>query len=286
MRRSRTVWSVVAIVLAACLPQVIGEARADGPGKPRWYVSVGAGGNWMPGMRQVGHNRDGTCYPNNDCTGVAVDGYRWVYDPLADDGRAFEVAAGYRFDGIRFELSASQRKNRLEQRFRSIAYRDGSAIADDPSSPYRSSSRASIDALRTRTLMLSAYRDFPLAGTAFTPYLGAGAGVSRAEVKGLYFRSRYSCAADCDAGPPERYDSWQQDDMSDTVLSGHLHAGVDYRIAEAFSLGLKLTWNVIGKMADESPYRDHAVPGMTSTTEISDMSHWSLLLGVKYMFGD
>lgn len=74
--------------------------------------------------------------------------------------------------------------------------------------------------------------------------------------------------------------------MSDTVLSGHLHAGVDYSIAKAFSLGLKLTWSVMGKMADESPYRDHAVPGMTSTTEISDMSHWSLLLGVKYMFGD
>ena len=74
--------------------------------------------------------------------------------------------------------------------------------------------------------------------------------------------------------------------MSDTVLSGHLHAGVDYGITEAFSLGLKLTWSVMGKMADESPYRDHAVPGMTSTTEISDMSHWSLLLGVKYMFGD
>ena len=125
------VWSVFAIALAACLPQqVMGEAPADGPGEARWYVSAGAGANWMPGMRQVGHNRDGTCYPHGGCIGVAVDGYRWAYDLLAGDGWAFEVAIGYLFDGIRVELSASQRKNRLEQGFRSIAYRDGSAIAD------------------------------------------------------------------------------------------------------------------------------------------------------------
>lgn len=110
--------------------------------------------------------------------------------------------------------------------------------------------------------------------------------MSRAEVKGLYFRSRYSSAVDCDAGPPERYDSWQQDGLSGTVLSGHLHAGMDCGIDEDFAVGVKLTWSVMGKMADESPYRDHAVPGMTSTTEISDMSHWSLVLGVKYMFSD
>ena len=286
MKRSRATWNVFAIALAVCLSGTAGEARADGPGKHRWYVSAGAGANWIPGMKQVGHNRDGTCYPDDDCTGVAVDGYRWVYDLIADDGQAFEIAVGYRFDGMRVELSASQRKNRLEQRFRSIAYRDGAPVAGDLSSPYWSSSRTSIDALRTRTLMLSVYRDFPLAGTAFTPYLGVGGGVSRAEVTGLYFRNRYSCAADCDAGPPERYDSWQEDDLSDTVLSGHLHAGVDYGIGEDFSLGLKLTYSVMGNMTDESPYRDHAVPGMTSTTEVSGMSHWSLMLGVKYAFGD
>ncbi len=68
----------------------------------------------------MGHNRETTCYPNDDCShlpGGIPDGYRWRYDLEADTGVAFEAAIGFMFDGVRLELSASQRNNDLEQKF-------------------------------------------------------------------------------------------------------------------------------------------------------------------------
>jgi len=261
-------------------------AVAGEPGRSGWYISAAGGAGLMADMRQAGTNRDTTCYPNDSCAGLVLDGYRWVYDLEADRGSTFEVALGYRIDGIRIELSARQLASDLGHRFRSVSLLDGSTVPADPSSPYQGQTETSLDALESRALSINLYRDLELPGTALTPYLGVGGGVSWTEVTGLYYRNRYSCPADCDAGPPDRFESWQETDLSDMVLSGHLHAGMDYRVSDAFSLGVKLTYSVMQDMEDESSYHVHAIDGMTSTTTISEMSQFSVLFGVSYHFGE
>ena len=160
------------------------RAPAGEPQRSGWYVGAGVGANWSSDMEQMGHNRDTLCYPNDDCShlpGGMPGGYRWRYDLEADTGVAFEAVIGYMFDSVRLELSASQRKNELDQKFSGSSYLDGTSIRD-AGNDIRSNSMASIGALTTRTLSLNFYYDFPTVANRIIPYLGAGLGLSFVEV--------------------------------------------------------------------------------------------------------
>ena len=86
---------------------------------------------------------------------------------------------------------------------------------------------------------------------------------------------------------PEQYDGRQNEDLTDTVLSAHLHAGLDYRASDKMLLGLKLTYSMVGDMEDvKGDYDFHPVPDLSNFTTISGMNHFSVMLGVKYFFGE
>lgn len=290
MRYSQNQLCVFLFVFVICaIPSAAGASAAREAKPSGWYVGLGAGVNRTSGIEQTGYNRDGICYPDWDCTHIdgAPDGYRWSYDLEADDGAVFEVSIGRTIGAFRLELALAQRKNGIEQKFTDITYLDGSRITPRPMSNYQSDSEARIDDLTTRTLSVNAYYDFSIAGSRFTPYLGAGAGVSFLKLSGLYYESRFSCrnpASDCDM--PEQYNSRQHVDLSDSVYSAHLHAGFDYRASEKTLVGLKLTYSVVGDMEDvEGGYDFHPVPDVSNFTTIGNMNHWSVMFGVKYFFG-
>ncbi len=292
MRASPGKFCVIIAVLAVCAILVAAGASAAQEAKPSgWYVGASIGINKASGIEQAGHNRDNICYPEDDCShlaGGAPEGYRWYYDLDADDGAALEISVGRTFGDFRLELGLAQRKNDVEQKFTDITYLDGARIMARPVSNYQSEANASIDDLTTRTLSLNAYYDFSIAGSRFTPYVGAGVGVSFVELSGVYFEARYSCknpAMDCDI--PEQYDGRQNEDLTDTVLSAHLHAGLDYRASDKMLLGLKLTYSMVGDMEDvKGDYDFHPVAGLSNFTTISGMNHFSVMLGVKYFFGE
>lgn len=265
------------------------KSVAAQPQRSGWYLGAGTGMNWNSGIKQAGWNRDTICYPDEDCAhiGGAPEGYRWFYDLNADPGAAFEISLGRRFGNVRLELSAAQRRNNIEQQFTNITYLDGSALIGAENSTYESRATTSVDDLMMRTLSLNAYYDFPLAESRIVPYLGAGLGPSFVELSGLFFHSQYSCkdpASDCDR--PEQYNSRQQVDLTDTVLSKHFHAGLDYGLNDSFLLGLKLSYSLVDDLEDTSDYSQHPVPDLTNVTEISGMDHWSLMFGLRYLFGD
>ena len=282
---------VIMTGLALCAILGLAGVSAAQQAKPSgWYVGLGLGINKASGVEQAGHNRDNICYPEDDCShldGGAPQGYRWYYDLDADDGAAFEISIGRAFGSIRMELALAQRKNDVEQKFTGITYLDGSRIMARPVSNYQSRTSTTIDDLTTRTLSLNAYYDFSLPGSRLTPYVGAGVGVSFVELSGVFFEARYSCknpASDCDM--PEQYDGRQNEDLTDTVLSAHLHAGLDYRVSEKMLVGLKLTYSMVGDMEAKGDYDFHPVPGLTNTNEITGMNHFSVMFGVKYFFGE
>ena len=291
MRASSIKLRVIMTALALCAILGLAGASAAQQAKPSgWYVGAGAGINKASGIEQAGHNRDNICYPEDDCShldGGAPQGYRWYYDLDADDGAAFEISIGRAMGAFRLELALAQRKNDVEQKFTDITYLDGSRSMARPVSNYQSRTSTTIDDLTTRTLSLNAYYDFSLPGSRFTPYVGAGVGVSFVELSGVFFEARYSCknpASDCDR--PEQYNGRQNEDLTDTVLSAHLHAGLDYRVSEKMLVGVKLTYSMVGDMEAKGDYDFHPVPDLTNTTEISGMNHFSVMLGVKYFFGE
>ncbi len=290
MRASSMKLRVIMIALALCaILGLAGTSAAQGAKPSGWYVGLGLGINKASGIEQAGHNRDTICYPEDDCShvGGAPDGYRWYYDLDADDGSAFEVSIGRALGSMRLELALAQRKNDVEQKFTDITYLDGSRIMARPVSNYQSDTVSRIDNLTTRTLSFNLYYDFSLPGSRFTPYLGAGVGVSFVELSGVYFEARYSCkdpGSNCDM--PEQYDGRQNEDLTDTVLSAYLHAGLDYRVSEKMLIGAKLTYSMVGDMEAKGGYDFHPVADLTNTTEITGMNHFSVMFGVKYFFGE
>ncbi len=280
---------IAALGVCIFLAAATGQSAAGERPHSGWYLGAGIGANWTSGMKQVGHNRDTTCYPDDDCGHLvngAPEGYRWFYDLDMTRGAAFEISIGHRFDDVRLELSATQRTSGVEQEFTGIAYLDGSAIVPAANSDYESTSMTSVGDLRTRTLSLNAYYDFPLAESRIAPYLGAGLGLSLVELSGLYYHSRYSCRQNVQCGEPGQYDSRQAVDLSDTVLSGHLYAGADYSLDDRFLLGLKLSYSLVGDIVDRSAYSEHKIADITNLTDISGIDQWSLTIGLKYLFGD
>ena len=288
---------VITSALAVCaILSMAGAGDAQEKKPAGWYVGLSAGINKASTAEQAGHNRDTICYPEDDCShlpGGAPEGYRWYYDLDADEGAALEISIGRAIGAYRLELALAQRKNDVEQKFTGITYLGGSRVMARPVSNYDSDVTSVIDSLTTRTLSLNAYYDFPLQESRLTPYLGLGAGVSFVELSGVFFEAEYFCkdpqnpaAPACDMARADQYSGRQSADLADTVLSAHFHAGLDYRVSEKLQLGLKLTYSVVGDMEAEGGYDFHPVEGLTNTNEFTGMNHWSVMLGVKYFFGE
>ena len=267
------------------------QAKAEGSRDTGWYITFGAGASRAAMMKQAGRNQDTTCYPNDDCShlpGGMPSGFRWSYVLHPDMATAFELAVGRTFHPVRLELSASRRAFDVEQEFTGLSYLDGSTRVPAEDNRYTSSVTTGVDDLTIHTLSLSAYYDVPLSGSRVTLYLGAGVGLSFAELSGLHYRSGYACMEDSRCERPETYGSRQDIDLTDTVPSLHAHAGIDYRLSERLLLGLKLTSSWMDDMRQRDAYTNHAVPGMTSLTSISGVSgaainFGSLLLTLKYL---
>ena len=239
-------------------------AQSRGERAGGWYVGGGIGSNWASDMDQEGWNRETTCYPTDACFDAdpvpEISGYRWHYDIDAATGVAFEISAGRIFDRTRLELSFAQRKNSLNQMFRSITDYDGIPMEERSGGTVVSNVRASIDHLSVRTLSLNAYYDFPDAVGGISPYLGAGLGPAVVKVSELHFSTDYedtSGNAQAYDPPLSFYNSRQDADLSDMVLAGHLYAGADYGLNAKTLLGLKLTYSMLGDIEARGGYSLH-----------------------------
>ncbi len=293
MRLASFIASAVGGILILC--PIVGVA-AQGPPRSGWYLGGGIGSNWASDMDQEGWNRDPLCYPTDACFDAdpvpEIPGYRWRYDIAAAAGAAFEVAAGRMFDRTRLELSLAQRKNGLDQMFRSITDYDGTPIEERRGGTVVSNSRASIDNRTVRTLALNAYYDFPVADRAlFSPYVGAGLGPAFVKVSGVRFSSDYantSGNAPAYDPPLSFYNSRQDADLSAMILAGHLHADVDYNLTDKTLLGLKLTYSMMGNVEDSSGYSLHPLhgrdPDFPNHNAFTGARYWTLKFTVKHLF--
>lgn len=258
-----------------------------------WYVGGGIGVNWTGDMKQVGWNRDTYCYPDScdnhglsqDISGVSIPGYRWSYNLDVGVGSAFEIAVGRAFNRLRLEISAAQRKNDVDQQFTGITYLDGRPTYRRSEDNIRSNSMARIDDLTTRTLSFNAYYDFLDTLPRITPYLGVGLGVAFVKISGVHFSSDYKNTSDT-SEDLSSYNSYRDVDVTDTVFVGSLYAGTDYSLTDETLLGLKLTYSMMDDVEHTAGYRYHPVEDLTAHENFSGPRQWSVMMTVKYLFGD
>ena len=287
-------FSFVTLCALICFSAAINAASAE-VGRSGWYFSAGPGLALNSGMNQEGWNRDTVCYPTDPCF-VAdpvpeLSGYRWGYAIDADAGAEFEVALGRALGPLRLEVSASQSKNNIEQEFVSLEYLDGSPWIGREG--IVSNDVASIGDLTTRIVALNVYRDFAAAHRALTPYIGIGLGAAFVKVSDVKYENDYQDTAESPPiyDPPlSFYNSIQDVDYSDTVAAGRLHAGADYAINDRILIGAKLTYTLVGDIADTAVYESHPMqqegdPPFTNQTTFDATHSWSLGIALKHQLG-
>ena len=195
--RDLMTFSTVRLFIVAAILMVFaasGEAGAE-PGRSGWYIGGGIGANWTSQMDQEGWNRDTYCYPDSAACAAPgpsadIPGYRWMYDLDLDAGTAFEISVGRMFNNWRLELSAAQRNNAIEQKFKDITFLNGQHDTRPPGNRVTSNSMTRIDDLTARTLSVNAYYDFTDVFERITPYVGVGLGVAFVEISGVHFSTR------------------------------------------------------------------------------------------------
>ena len=278
----------IVMILAAA-----GEASAE-TGRSGWYIGGGIGVNWTYPIDQAGWNRDTYCYPDSAACAVPgpsadIQGYRWMYDLDMDAGSAFEISVGRMFNRWRLELSAAQRNNAIEQKFKSITFLDRSVDSAPSGNTVTSNAMARIDDLTTRTLSVNAYYDFTDVFERITPYVGVGLGVAFVEISGVHFSTRYEDTADPSRDLSE-FNSRQDADLSDTVFVGNFHAGADYSLTDETLLGVKLTYSLMGDVEHTGTYQMHPMhrqdSAFTNHNAFSGPRQVSVMFTLKYLFGD
>ena len=271
-------------------------AAQSGTRRSGWYVGGGVGANWASDITQTGFNRDPLCYPTDACFDEVprpeVSGYRWVYDLDAATGAMFELSTGFILSRARLEVSFAQRKNDLDQIFRSVTTLEGMAMEDRRNTTVTSNTESSIDNLTVRTLAFNGYYDFRDAASGFSPYVGAGVGPAFVDVLGVRFTDEYMDTAGAGAvhDPPlSSYNARLDADFSDTVLAGHLHAGTDFGLNDRTALGVKLTYSMLADVEYTGGYDLHPAhardPNFTHTDTFTGTRYWSLLFTVRHVFG-
>ena len=135
MRRASFIaFTVGGMLILGPASDVWAQSGAGGTPRAGWYVGGDIGANWASDIDQEGWNRDPLCYPTDACFDAdpvpEISGYRWRYDIDAAAGAVFEISTGLILDRTRLELSLAQRKNSLDQMFRSITDYDGMAMEE------------------------------------------------------------------------------------------------------------------------------------------------------------
>ena len=270
----------------------------NGAGERRsgWYIGGGSGATWASVIDHTGFSHDPQCYPTSACFDQdprpEFPGYRWARDLNPSAGATFELAAGYVGKRTRFELSFGQRKNDVDQMLRSFTTLDGTDVAARRGSTVTSNAAEDVDELSVRTLAVTAYYHFRDAASGFSPYVGAGAGPAFVDLRGFHYSEDFFDTAGNGAAhdpPLASYNIRLDDDFSDTVPAGHVHAGADFGLNDRSALGVKLTYSMLGDFEYTGTYQQHGAlgfdPDFTHTANLAGAGQWSLLFTVRYVLG-
>ena len=214
------------------------------------------------------------------------------------------LALGYRWRNFRIEG---------EYFYRNASHDDsaepdfGGGVVDIKIAQEIAESEEAIDDLLSHNFFTNLYYDFT-SDSKWTSYLGVGLGVARVE---LDYASRFARSTD-----PAHIRTFKdteyanKDDLartlagtttvgrsklSDTLFGYQAIAGLDYRISEPVTIGLKFRWADFGEFKDDDEYAQLRSHDSTNSSDsgsarvryqirTDDIKFWGLSLNMKYHF--
>ena len=276
------------------------------------YLGVSVGGAISPDVTVVSRSNDraSICdeYINPGALAVpgcsnpnrgAGDGWRAPFDRAA--GFSAEAELGYRLSsGYRFAGLFSYSRTDFDQ---TVSSTDASGADFDKISNELAVGEETLGAVRSREFFLLGLRDWPNR-SRWTPYLGAGVGVSwmRKDFSWLWARSADPQDIATGSGQPNAEEI--QNNLAGTVSTGRavlrdvvagyvLMAGVDRAVSDTLSVGFRIQWKHRGAF-DSDAYqgdvlRSHA-PNLrldgsepvSAWSGTGDTARWSALITLRY----
>ncbi len=256
---------------------------------------------------------DRLLYPNlgdaptdTECLAGSQLGGLYSYDP--ERALAGSVAVGYGFGALSVEVELLQRHQIIHNTLLTLDDAAGAAITgkDTEWSPDRPP-WGDISEFRGRQLFANVY--YAIRNRSrFTPYVGAGAGLSQTDFRHYLGFARKSIAEGYlevfggDRANPGASPDWQRAaagtvseltvDVSAPDLGFQLLGGVDFAFSPRASLGIKGRWVQVPDIrldAQWTTIRSHApvhadgARPFISTLDFSQLGHWALSASLKYV---
>lgn len=221
------------------------------------------------------------------------------------------LAVGYRLDSFRVEGEYFYRGTRYGSTDEPYFPDDDWYPSDSreyggggASQEYGGGAEDAVDNLMSHNVFANLYYDYRT-DSKFTPYVGFGIGFAQVSVQ---YRTRWQRTRNAD--DIKVFDRNQpggelnarlagalsndETTMSDTLFGYQALAGLDYKVSEPFTVGLKFRYAMFGEFEDESVYKrlrghDPVVgnpPTRPATYYIrtDDIQFWGVSLNMKYQF--
>ncbi len=295
--RNRTGRGWVCLMVGMAFLLIAGQASA----KDGWYMAMDLGVAVGPGLDTRGSDNDfpTTCDrfidPATTCNDLSNE--KWTNKFDGSTGVLAGLAVGYRWQNFRIEGEYFYRNathdDASEPNFGGLNLKTLEEISE---------SEEVIDGVLSHNFFTNLYYDFT-SDSKWTPYLGVGVGFAQVSLD--YF-SRFTRSSD-----PDDISTFPSGDsrntllagtttigrskLSDTLLGYQAIAGVDYRISEPVTIGLKFRWVDFGEFKDDDEWRqlrshdatNSPAPGSARVryqVATDDIEFWGLSLNMKYHF--
>ena len=284
-----------------------------------WYLGMDLGVALSPSLDVNGRDNDlgSTCDLFYNPKGYGVDqkdhkcvhtdkskGDSWTNDIDGGAGVLAGLALGYRLGDFRVEGEYFYRTTTHDDKSDKTIYDETpSGIAEQDAE--LEEAIAGVDDVLSHNFFANLYYDFR-SDSKLTPYLGVGVGLAHVSLD--YF-SRWKRSDDPDDikayikyVPADEKRMHQERlagattvgraKLSDTLFGYQVLAGVDYRVREPVTIGLKFRWADFGEFRDREEWdqlRSHdSTLGRGTrvryTVMTEDIQFWGVSLNVKYQF--
>ena len=275
-----------------------------------WYIGMELGAAFAPKMKVLGMDNDvaTTCdgffvTDRSNAQGCNPPPAEWSNEVGTGNGVVAGLALGYRLQNLRAEGEYFYRTVSREEATSLDIFDE---VTRDKAEQELEIADTGIRNVLSHNLFANLYYDFH-SERKLTPYLGIGAGAARMSLD--YFgRFKRNSRPQVITTFPNNPDGTVSDlnrliagtttignaKLKDTLFGYQALAGLDYRVSDAFAIGLKVRWGgYFGKFEDGREWdqlRSHdsaRSPGgarvvYTITTE--DLASWGISLTTKYQF--
>ncbi len=295
--QNRTYWGWVCLMVGMAFMLIPGQALA----KDGWYMAMDLGVAVAPGLDTRSSDNDfpTTCdqFIDQNTTCTTLSNEKWTNNFDGGTGVLAGLAMGYHWQNFRIEgeyfYRSAAHDNASEPSFGGMNLKTLQEISE---------SEEAIGDLLSHNFFTNLYYDFT-SDSKWTPYLGAGVGFARVSLDYFSRFTRSSNPSDITTfdnndtlnGALAGTTTIGRSEFSDTLFGYQAIAGVDYRISEPVTIGLKFRWVDFGEFKDGDEYqqlRSHDStnspdPGSARVryqVETGDIEFWGLSLNMKYHF--